>query len=834
MTADGAGAAGSNGSTPERVGPVVLGVTAPHGFGRGDLTSPARAAQANALVDVHLDRDATELRIHGVAGSNGPTMLEHPVSVQVAGDCRSGFHRRWTPAGQGNASAPWRLEAYSWGGLTEGRLASASWLLLSPFMLYNVAHFMLPAGARLDAKRDRADAVLRLISLTATLQLVTALVGMLLDTAALQAGSRHGLPALLDWPDSPRATAALLVVLLVVGVLAFISYRTTNHYEAREHTHSAGPHDQGTSRSWPLTDPHFWYGKEVVDRQRAVHIAVACAWVAVLVAGVGPPDRWHEVCAGAGTAVLLVSAALTASQQTDRYAVRHRARPDASWLRDPIGTPRRRIALIVVAAAVTGLALGVDAVDGTWTGRHYVTEHLRTSWFGLLAVQLALFVALALLVGRNAHGRPDDGPGPGPFLRGHLSTVFVALAVLLGGVLSAVSAIGFARLFGDPVPSGQAGVGNAVVVPWPLYAFAAAPLVIPAVVVLAAIPLWVGFRRRRGTHEALVDAEYPPPGAEAVTNRRTIAAAWATADLTDHVGRVVAVVTASGWAIVVAIGVALWHGRGGQGGVTDKVVSTGSLLAVLIAVGLVALLRSAYAGGARRREIGTVWDVGTFWPRAAHPLAPPCYAERAVPEVVDRIRELTGRIPEQPESATRTGAAGLTVPAGPVLLTGYSQGSILAPAVIAQLPADARRDVALLTLACPARRLYGRAFPDFFGPSQLRVLAGLMREEGGERRWTNVVRRSDYIGSWVGREPGGTTTVAGLEGVDAWIDDPVALLPDEHPPPVIHRHSAWWPDPQVCGHATALVDMLDPPPPEKHPMGGAGGRHEAVGTRNGG
>src|SRR6185437_8322553 len=72
-----------------------------------------------------------------------------------------------------------------------------------------------------------------------------------------------------------------------------------------------------------------------------------------------------------------------------------------------------------------------------------------------------------------------------------------------------------------------------------------------------------------------------------------------------------------------------------------------TLVVVAVAAGLVALMRQAYSDPAKRKTIGMVWDVGTFWPRAVHPLAPPCYAERAVPEVVDRIRLLTGHLTEE-------------------------------------------------------------------------------------------------------------------------------------------------------------------------------------------
>ena len=126
---------------------VVLGFDAAWGFSPTDQTSPALAGAAGALVDVTMidyEQQVTELRIHGVSGSDGPTMLEHPQALQVAGDTVTGFFRRWSPDGAARPSVPWKLEAYSWGGLTEAPLASACWLLLAPFMMYNVAYFMLP------------------------------------------------------------------------------------------------------------------------------------------------------------------------------------------------------------------------------------------------------------------------------------------------------------------------------------------------------------------------------------------------------------------------------------------------------------------------------------------------------------------------------------------------------------------------------------------------------------------------------------------------------------------------------------------------------------------
>jgi hypothetical protein len=163
---------------------------------------------------------------------------------------------------------------------------------------------------------------------------------------------------------------------------------------------------------------------------------------------------------------------------------------------------------------------------------------------------------------------------------------------------------------------------------------------------------------------------------------------------------------------------------------------------------------------------------------------------------------------------------GLTVPPGPLLLTGYSQGSAIAPAVIAQLPEDVRRSVALLTLACPAQRLYGRAFPAYFGWRQLATLAGMLdanpapgqplKEGQPPGRWKNLRRRSDYIGSWIFTEPEPRLSPADLQdNIDQPCWDPVILVQDTNPtPPPTHRHSQWWQDPRTNEVGAYLVGLL--------------------------
>ena len=288
---------------------VVLGLDAAWGFAPADQTSPALAGAAGALIDTAMSgQRVTELRIHGVSGSDGPTMLEHPQALQVAGDGVTAFFRRWSPGGPGRPSVPWKLEAYSWGGLTEKPLASAAWLLLAPFMMYNVAYFMLPpsaagveAGPVPHMRRSRGVAVahmlLRLLALSATIEFTGAVVSVAVSTVAWQAAGRTGmlLPSWMGWyggwTAGWRIALALAAVAGVVGVLWWVSVTTASKYEAKTSTAESALTDD-----WQLMQPGFWRGQQLVSRQRALHAAAACSSAALAAAlPSGHPAAAHWV-----------------------------------------------------------------------------------------------------------------------------------------------------------------------------------------------------------------------------------------------------------------------------------------------------------------------------------------------------------------------------------------------------------------------------------------------------------------------------------------------------------------------------------------------------------
>lgn len=188
----------------------------------------------------------------------------------------------------------------------------------------------------------------------------------------------------------------------------------------------------------------------------------------------------------------------------------------------------------------------------------------------------------------------------------------------------------------------------------------------------------------------------------------------------------------------------------------------------------VALVGSFVGAGmlANRRPLGLLWDLMCFLPRTAHPFAPPCYAERAVPEIAARVREWLQKNP-----------------GGVVVLSAHSLGAVLAVATLYALPADCLKRVKLFTYGVQLRPYFGRIFPELLGPEvlgtpgcrggTLRNLDPWHRDPGTspvdgrhtvlklmEGRWVNLWRRTDYLGFPVmGWDCPGDTSV------DQWADE---------------------------------------------------------------
>lgn len=300
-----------------------------------------------------------------------------------------------------------------------------------------------------------------------------------------------------------------------------------------------------------------------------------------------------------------------------------------------------------------------------------------------------------------------------------------------------------------------------------------------------------------------------------------IARAWARATLLTGEARRVLGFLLAVTAVVVLVAGALFLFFQDSWTIDERLVTAGNAVLSASVLGLLWVGRQAYRDPAQRRTVGIVWDLGTFWPRAVHPLAPPCYAERAVPDLIGRMEYLTG-----------TGNDGAGQDEGTVLLSCHSQGSVLGAVVLMQVGTATSARTAFLTYGCPLARLYGRFFPAYFSGTALDRLGGFLRDadiaatttgagaaddhrgaaaaDAGERatwRWRNLYRRSDPIGGavFVDRPPVWSSARADPDDVDRPLLDPVfARSPGDPCSPPIRGHSNYFADPAFAWTADAL------------------------------
>lgn len=213
----------------------------------------------------------------------------------------------------------------------------------------------------------------------------------------------------------------------------------------------------------------------------------------------------------------------------------------------------------------------------------------------------------------------------------------------------------------------------------------------------------------------------------------------------------------------------------------------------LVPIAGVVVLRQAITSPTFRRSICSAWDVATFFPRAFHPLAPPSYAERAVPELTTRVRGLLAR-------------------GNAVMLAGHSQGAVLTVAAVAQLgplSPDRRARFSVITYGNPVVNLYQRWFPTYFDRDSVGTITAY------SSRWVNFFRYTDPVGRELFRQyrrdgaPPPTEVPDGSG--DCWLPDPSTdLYRDSDIPPAVrfHGHGGYLRQSAFSQHLVAEAERL--------------------------
>jgi hypothetical protein len=780
---------------------------------RSDMPIPRHSAKLPS-VQIPLEADCagvTELRVHGVGGTPPDAILGDLAPEQVSGDAIAGFYR----SSDHRASAQDRdvrpdvdrhVEAYSWGGLTSKSKVRVLWLALLPFLFANLAGWMCSARTRESAWRfrlHRLAAGLGALALTVNAALVAVMISA--DVAAYQT-ARAGLArhqwwlAPLSWNfvaghPARQVMLGVLVPVLFVLALVWLASRTWRYeavrppYRIQDEPREPARKITAAALKDGLADNEFWDGEGSVRLITWLHVAVVAGFLAIVLgvttkalAITGSPHvvalGWIAIGVGVATVALGVAYvcldALGTMTDELRGGLRFLLVPAAvalicagvfAWLQPGgpaghsaglpgmagvIGWTTLSIA-VVVAVALISMLLGVPGSQGTLIGASWVTLMLA---FSLLnTVMLGAEIWVAHLVGPVTNNAADALSRPqGKIYLSYVITsgipllVWAAvLAVLAFGLIEGVRWLRARRL-----PDVEAQE----------YRDQAADFR-DSLTGLRKAWFWSGL------------SPFPPPGDKSgdLGSGQDWEQKVARA---EFVGRAPHDATWLLWGLILAQLVAAlcaW-----QFHVQPPVVirNAGILIAGLVLPTLMAFLYSAWNDPTKRRLIGVLWDVGSFWPRSYHPLSSPCYTERAVPELQRRMWWLHDN-------------------GGRVMLVAHSQGAVLATAALVQPGCRPEGDhPALITFGSPVCKLYTWGFPAYIGHDLLEPLV-----PGGPGRlndWHNFYYPTDPIGGPVAKD----ISPAAGNLVDHGLLDPAeCYFIYGQEPPSSQGHSGYWADPRV-------------------------------------
>ncbi|GAA1686379.1 hypothetical protein GCM10009765_39810 [Fodinicola feengrottensis] len=789
--------------------------------------------------------------MHGVAGTPPDELLDRVLVVRVAGDSRAGFYRP-ALADEGTDDAPGQphgsgplLEGYCWGGLTSGAAARAFWLLLLPFTIANVAPRLRPPSP------PRTDGFLwwlsRLFALGLTALMIQTAAGVGVDQigwrcGTLPAGTCPGLPNAVDQllhmaTPGQRLLLGAVVPIVVLLVLVLLGRGTAMRYEQADPDPAAryADHNPGDGPDLALSHPDLWRGQHLVRRLRRLHILIA---VGICVVTVALPAYEHDRGAATqllplgggllswlGWALLVLCAAAAVGVATLL------AFPSVTSRRPSVGTAATLAERAYQAAlALCLLAIGyVLAPRPGWSPTGPLPGFGRSAvlLFSLHVVILLVLAGTVALLWQRAARLPAGQPKQA--LGGYGTVLLTAASLLMAAGASAGIYLyvgGFLRTgslrpsFGD-VQGAVAALNTAPAIQTASLAFGLMLgwLVLVAFAGAGIIAYRLIWPTRWPEGQRLLNQQYPEAHRTPVRDAEILRAFW-LARIADWAGGLIAAVLAPSLAIAaIATGFVLASAvSGNAASVLDVVLAaTGSLSAigaygtVLGLLLLVAVGAAAFRISGTRRVVGVLWDVGAFWPRAAHPLAAPCYAERTVPDLLQRLRWYAAGAPTGGQPAGE---------ATPVVVSGHSQGGVITAAVTLQLDSVVREQVAFLAIGTVLRRLYARYFPAYFGVPTLDAIAIRLTARSG-RRLRNLWRTTDYVGGPIGSGPRESDPpvppTSPLATADRRLTDPeYAAAPGDPVPPPIRAHSNYPADPVYHQELADLADLLPHQPPP-HP-----------------
>lgn len=704
--------------------------------------------------------EVLELRVHGVNNTTPAELLDLPPDAVelVAGDKNGSFWAPRDPHSDKPALRRGRVpegivrEAYSWGGMVRttpnfggvgaagvvtGVVARIAYALILPFSIGNAALWSAPVDTASSHIRSAVTAGLsRLFGLVLTLLFAMTGVTLSLDLVGAQCAAQPGLCAVIQpvldplapWTAGQRLALFSLAPVAAVSGLWLLSLFSRHRYDVLPGLEGSGdvrlaararPPVRAAAPRAVLSQPDFWSNRITGDLARA-HVAGAVLLVAALVT--------QHVAVGSGhsgfTAVAILAAVLLAMVATlvtvlptmsPQPALGGPAWPSAACN----AALTASVVVFAVVLAMLVWALPGDALSAV-PGEHAL--------YGAGFVPLALVGTGAALAVSGIAWRPWRDRRHTAWA-GCAPAVFLTLSLTLATSVSAITVVMIGDLLNGPLPPSElvrdyarttvalqlpsvwVGLGTAILVALLLAVVVIAVTLVVPRSVTARAAAW-GAPSRPGDEVVPIGPGVMPLSqramfARVVAARRMAATLHCIEPIMGVTVTLLGIGVVAGWiwtGTAYLYDVALWSVLSAVGTSPLLTVLNGSLWWLgVIGVVLVAVLASG-ATPTTPRPLGIVWDITCYLPRTGQPFGPPCYAQRAVPEIAGRVF-----------SWLRGSRARRAV------ITAHSMGGVLAVSALGVLASspDTRSvlgRVRLLTFGVQLRPYFGRMFPELLGP----------------------------------------------------------------------------------------------------------------------